>query len=375
MSKSAEINAYNIITPSLDELSEEHRQAYAAIKKQRQEQRMEAYEVLMKQREEEDLQFFLGNIDKTRQGNITPVGEIKLPPLDGNIDEITVSKVFSKDQLAMIESLVSKGNDMMYNAFLANSSAQTNMPPSSSGTFVSLEKINPTLPISSAPPMQQYYNLPMYSYPSQTNQLVTASTYPNPIMSATNSVPMPNYFATSPVGAGVFCLPPNYGSAPIAQVAPIARAQVSPISQASTPTTDPILAKLREDLHKMFQDTFGSEPKVKSSVYQKPYPAHFDAVLYPQGYKVPDFVKFSGEGTKTTREHVSQYLAQLGEAGSIEELKVRLFSLSLTGTAFSWFATLPHASILLWSQLEHKFHDHFYSGDNELKFSHRTSVR
>ena len=110
-------------------------------------------------------------------------------------------------------------------------------------------------------------------------------------------------------------------------------------------------------------------------MYQKPYPEHFDAISYPQGYKVPDFVKFSCEGTKTTWEHVSQYLAQLGEAGSIEELKVRLFPLSLTGTAFSWFAALPHGSILLWSQLEQKFHDHFYSSDNELKLSHLTSVR
>ena len=54
---------------------------------------------------------------------------------------------------------------------------------------------------------------------------------------------------------------------------------------------------------------------------------------------------------------------------------MRLFPLSLTGTAFSWFAALPHGSILLWSQLEQKFHDHFYSGDNELKLSHLTSVR
>src|SRR3954464_10732469 len=97
----------------------------------------------------------------------------------------------------------------------------------------------------------------------------------------------------------------------------------------------------------MFQDTFGSEPKVKSSVYQKPYPVNFNVVLYPQGYKVPDFVKFSGEGTKTTREHVSQYLAQLGEASSIEEFKVCLFPLSLTGTAFSWSVALPHGCILL----------------------------
>jgi len=49
---------------------------------------------------------------------------------------------------------------------------------------------------------------------------------------------------------------------------------------------------------------------------------------------LPEFVKSNGEDNKSTFEHVSQYLAQLGEASSISELKVRLFSLSLTGTAF-----------------------------------------
>ena len=54
---------------------------------------------------------------------------------------------------------------------------------------------------------------------------------------------------------------------------------------------------------------------------------------------------------------------------------MRLFPLSLTGTTFSWFSSLPHGSIRLWSQLEQKFHDHFYSGDNELKLSHLTLVK
>ena len=76
----------------------------------------------------------------------------------------------------------------------------------------------------------------------------------------------------------------------------------------------------------------------RNRIYQKPYPEYFDAIQCPPGYKILDFVKFNGEGTKTTWEHVSQYLAQLGEAGSLNELKVRLFPLSLTGTAFSWFA-------------------------------------
>ena len=59
----------------------------------------------------------------------------------------------------------------------------------------------------------------------------------------------------------------------------------------------------------------------------------------------------------------------------MDELKVCLFPLSLTGIAFSWFSALSPGSITTWSQLEQKFHDHFYSGDNELKLSHLTSVR
>ena len=55
---------------------------------------------------------------------------------------------------------------------------------------------------------------------------------------------------------------------------------------------------------------------------------------YPAGLRLPEFVKFSGEDTRITFERISQYLAQLGEAGSINELDVRLFSLFLTGTTF-----------------------------------------
>ena len=93
---------------------------------------------------------------------------------------------------------------------------------------------------------------------------------------------MPNHFVTPPMGASIFGLPPNYGSAPIPQVAPIVSTQVAPMSlpQTSSSTSDPVLAKLREDLHKMFLETFGNESKVKSHVYQKPYPEHFDAISY-----------------------------------------------------------------------------------------------
>jgi hypothetical protein len=44
-------------------------------------------------------------------------------------------------------------------------------------------------------------------------------------------------------------------------------------------------------------------------------------------------------------EHIGQFLAQLGELADTKAFRVCLFSLSLIGTAFAWYATLPPNSI------------------------------
>jgi hypothetical protein len=41
------------------------------------------------------------------------------------------------------------------------------------------------------------------------------------------------------------------------------------------------------------------------------HPSIFDSVAYPAGWRVPNFSKFDGEGSHTTWEQMSQYLAQL----------------------------------------------------------------
>ena len=61
--------------------------------------------------------------------------------------------------------------------------------------------------------------------------------------------------------------------------------------------------------------------------------------------------------------------------GSTDHLKIRMFPLSLSGTAFSWFSALSPNSIQTWSQLERKFHEHFYNGNNKLRLCHLTSVK
>jgi hypothetical protein len=73
----------------------------------------------------------------------------------------------------------------------------------------------------------------------------------------------------------------------------------------------------------------------RAKSYRKSYPEFFDSVPYPRGFRVPDFVKFSGEDSRTTYEHVGQYLAQVSDMGINDMHRVKFFLLSLTGTAFN----------------------------------------
>jgi hypothetical protein len=112
-----------------------------------------------------------------------------------------------------------------------------------------------------------------------------------------------------------------------------------------------------------------------TNLYQKPYGPEFDRFPLPRGWHMPDLIKFSGDDDRTTWEHISQYTAQLGETGVYNALKVHLFYLSLTGTAFAWFFSLAPDSIISCDMLERKFHNHFYSGSIQLKLTDLTSVR
>jgi hypothetical protein len=53
-------------------------------------------------------------------------------------------------------------------------------------------------------------------------------------------------------------------------------------------------------------------------------------------------------GGKITHEHICQFLAQLGELADRETFHVRLLSLSLTGIAFAWYATLAPNFVYSW---------------------------
>jgi hypothetical protein len=92
---------------------------------------------------------------------------------------------------------------------------------------------------------------------------------------------------------------------------------------------------LTNQLATILQESFGIEPKGRGRVYQKSYPNYYDQLPYPRGYRVPEFSKFSGEDDKTTFEHVDQFTLQCGEASANDAIKLRMFSLSLSGTTFT----------------------------------------
>jgi hypothetical protein len=132
---------------------------------------------------------------------------------------------------------------------------------------------------------------------------------------------------------------------------------------------------LTNQLSTILCESFGIERKGRGCVYQKPYPDYYDQLPYPRGYRVPEFSKFSGDDGKITLKHVGQFILQCGEASANDALKLRMFPLSLSSTAFTWFTSLAPNSIFIWAQLEQKFHKYFYSGNTELRLSHLTAIK
>ena len=98
--------------------------------------------------------------------------------------------------------------------------------------------------------------------------------------------------------------------------------------------------------------------------FHKPYPDAIDRDNpYPRGYRIPEFSLFSGEERQSTLEHVAKFTIQCGELANYENFynfKLRLFPNLLTGSAFTWYATLPRNSVFTWQKMERAFHTQFF---------------
>jgi hypothetical protein len=136
----------------------------------------------------------------------------------------------------------------------------------------------------------------------------------------------------------------------------------SPATPLATRDAYPGMSEnVREHMARTLRE-FGLEPKGRAKTYQKPYPEFFDIIPYPRGFWLPKFARFTREDSKTTYEHIGQFLAWVSDYGITDVHKIRLFPLSLSGTVFNWFISLAPNSVQTWENLEQRFHEYFYNG-------------
>ena len=249
--KPSEVNADNIIKPNLEELSAEHRQAYEEYKKAR---------------EEKELQDFLANFKKDRQGNITPVGEIRFPPLQaGQVKPAVSNNPFTPEQLAELQYHISQSAKSIHDVILERDKAKENTPLNCS---------------SELQPMSQ----------SQDNRLMPMFTSPAPIQSIPYSARQPDQVEYSGDETA-----PVQNPALWVQAAPMTNPSAEPTQLR---TRDDLTAQLRREFEQMAYEKLGITLKPRN--YTKPYPEYFDLTPYPPGYRVPEFSKFNGMDNKTT---------------------------------------------------------------------------
>ena len=84
---------------------------------------------------------------------------------------------------------------------------------------------------------------------------------------------------------------------------------------------------------------------------------------------MPEFTLFFSEKGQSTLEYVAKFTIQCGELENYENFfnfKLRLFPNSLTGSAFTWYATLPRNSVFTWHEMKRAFHTQFFRMEPEV---------
>ena len=77
----------------------------------------------------------------------------------------------------------------------------------------------------------------------------------------------------------------------------------------------------------------------------------------------------------TTVEHISWFLIQCGDASAVDALRIRLFPLSLSGSTFAWFTSLPPNSIITWVDLDKPFYKYFFARVHEIKITDLKAIK
>jgi hypothetical protein len=188
------------------------------------------------------------------------------------------------------------------------------------------------------PPYTSRFNGRAYSNPSSSFQApYTTVAYTDPIPLPSSSLGfLPNHAYQTPPHFNTYSQPEagGFGYETLPQF-PFRSQPVDMMSTRAIVESNVDPNNLTNQLAIILCESFSIKPKGRVCVYQKPYPDYYDQLPYPRGYRVPEFSKFSGEDGKTTLDHVGQFILQCDEASANDMLKLRMFTLSLSGTAFT----------------------------------------
>ena len=109
----------------------------------------------------------------------------------------------------------------------------------------------------------------------------------------------------------------------------------------------------------------------ESSAYintRPPYPEEMTRKPYPTNYITPIFPKY-GDLVGNAREHIRRYVDALTAHSHDHELRLREFSKSLEGHAFTYYTSLFPGSILSKNDMATQFMKKFFPLDKKLTLS------
>ena len=134
---------------------------------------------------------------------------------------------------------------------------------------------------------------------------------------------------------------------------------ISPQSSGQISTQSVSPQQIRDMIAQSFREfQISQNPSVIG--YQKPFPAHFENIPFPEGYIRPTFDKFDGL-YGSPYEHLAHFYSACGETARNDALLIRQFVQSLKGSAFTWYTQLPPGSIQTWNELQSAFLAQFVS--------------
>ncbi|KAJ1423462.1 Retrotransposon gag domain [Sesbania bispinosa] len=121
------------------------------------------------------------------------------------------------------------------------------------------------------------------------------------------------------------------------------------------PVTQRELRRLLQNKQNPPNAVFDLEPPLTSTIMTTPY---------PNGYQPPTFRKFDGAGS--AKEHIMSFLDDLGIHRNNKDLRLKEFSKSLSGRAFTWYTKLRPFSINTWEELVTEFCGKFLEEEGAL---------